>query len=624
MTHIERDLQGRVLKETAVLLSTQDNNTHELSKAYAYDATGKVVVSAQADAGVNPEDCFGLAGSNDSCRVTYNRYDGFGYLVETIDPKGQVTHYSRDGQGNPTAVYEKEVMTGNGLPENVIVNTAVYDGQGNAIARSDSQGNTTRYDYNGFGETITIGYPNGYTKRFDRNQEGAITGIMHRMNNKVLAGLTMELNAQNQPLSVYDDGELSQMFQYDGMGNVVLAIDYNLGLGHLAKDDRKVVVERRFDSLGNMVSEAIDGKETMADFDRNRLIGTDSPSGIATDMEYDHIVKYIGINYASNLLSRLTSTGLDTPTSVAPKLTADYNWLGTHVSSLTRSAGSGRIETNRGLNDFGNLDWMDVRYTNGQSNPNTSGEHIVDADYIASFTYDYNKNHRLTKESSDPELVAGGYGDISYELDALDRVVGYKDQQAKYDYELDDANNIVSVGKKEPSANQPEVTDFTTGDSGLNELTAMSSTTKETSFEYDDRGNMTYAYNAIGRDWSEKALVWDHIGRLAGFYRLENQAGSPTLKSFDYLYDAFNRRVGKNLNQANSTLVASDEVAIAQGGADQLSDLVEDNRSKFPRYDTVAFYLYGGDVLEEVHTTGRMPRITNRDDHRRSPRPDRC
>ena len=47
----------------------------------------------------------------------------------------------------------------------------------------------------------------------------------------------------------------------------------------------------------------------------------------------------------------------------------------------------------------------------------------------------------------DPELVAGGYGDIAYELDALDRVVDTRTNRPNTTTTLDDANNIVSVDK---------------------------------------------------------------------------------------------------------------------------------------------------------------------------------
>ncbi|MBW2278861.1 MAG: hypothetical protein JRF63_15315, partial [Deltaproteobacteria bacterium] len=86
----EHDHMGRVIGEQRMSYSQLGYVSDLLTQsALGYDGTGKVTYRAEIDTSDDPQ----------PPHENYARYDGLGYLTESVDPEGQPTVYYRDGLG---------------------------------------------------------------------------------------------------------------------------------------------------------------------------------------------------------------------------------------------------------------------------------------------------------------------------------------------------------------------------------------------------------------------------------------------------------------------------------------------------------------------------------------------
>lgn len=540
---------GRVVEKTVTHLPTGSGKSQTTSVAFAYNAADQVIKTAVA--GAAAEECLlSEEYSTADCHVTYDVYDGYGFLDRHIDAEGQVTSYARNGLGNPVALYEEGVYG----PGQDIVTTARFDGFGNALDRWDAN-NNTHFDYNGFGELVRTVRANGYTKELSLNGDGAVVGIEHAMNSALLADVTMTLDAYNRPLQVAVDGKLAQEYQCNGLGNITLARDYNRGLAGRV-DDSEVVVARSWDSLGNMLSDNVDGREVTARFERDRLTGYRTPQINETRVSYNAVAAGA---MTTNLPTRVVASS-----NRGNDSTTEYEWQGGRLARRLVSINGLNEETNVAYDGFGNRSGLRQVSSQGPR---------------AYFLYEYNHNDRLLAERS---RYTTNFGSARYDLDPLDRVVGYEDGNVSLDYDLDAANNIEKAVRKDGSGAKDVF--GLTGD-GLNAVASIQRHGKDApdTFDYDERGNLVFSESWSDGERTRENYEWDNLGRLIAFKLEEQGDESEFTRTAFYKYDAFGRRVEKQITEVGSADAGS-------GSASKTSTSVN-----------VAYTLYGDDVFVETH-----------------------
>ncbi len=575
-----RDNMGRVLQETTAWMATDGSADHEIYKSYAYNAADQIVAASVS--GTDSETCLDGV-SNDTCHVTFSDYDGFGQLDRFVDAKGQVTSYARDGQGNVLAKYEDDDL---GVDD--IQVAATFDGLGNVLTRTDALGNVMTYTRNGFGELVAIMHPDGeYEKVFTLNNEGAIKGIQHIHGSDILADITMDLDKHNRPLDVRVNGELAQSYTYNALGNMEWSVDYNLGLRSvMSHSDRTVVVNRTWDTFGNLSSDEVNGEASTATFERGRQESLTSPAGIATNITYDH---YAPFGYR-DLPSQVTSShGGDS------NLVVNYDWHGPRLTRHQRTLGneSNSLSTSQTFDGFGNVA--------------TRADSLSTGSVLSDFTYDYNYNKRLEFEDATDDATDGDYNDVEYTLDYLDRVKGFDNDDLEMTYTLDQANNIVDATMDTGAGVQNIGMDIS--EDGLNKLDGMDvQFGSQIGYAYDKRGNLVFRGEAYGDgNWKVRVTLFDRLGRLFSAHNVED--GSSTLKAAFYKYDALGRRTGKVFMQApldaQQPLTEPTPQVLSLTVPPQIYD---DILNLAPNYlntaevtETVTFNLYGDDVLEEIH-----------------------
>jgi len=567
----EHDHLGRVIDEQRADYS-QLGSVGDLATEIelGYDGAGRLVYRAEIDAADDPG----------PPHETIDRYDGLGYLTETIDARGQPTRYDRDGLGAATRV--AELLPGeswyftDGFGSDPAVygqleNVVEYDGLGGVVRRTDDKGNATEYRRNAFGEVVEIDSPgatgdgvfdNQHQERYTRNGDGAITRIAHYWNStspddEPVVELDLELDRLNRPRIVRDgDAAELQAFQYDGNGNLVVGFDHNNAIPEVDC----VRTDRRFDTRGELLSDrtaisaadGVDSWEATSEHVGGRLSRVLTPSGV--DVRHEFWT-------TSPLLERVTVRRLDGEVGDA----GAYYWVGERPLRRYQIVDEELYLRNR--MDWGGAPAYDGFGRQVRSDVRRFGDA---AGTIARFDLTYNENDRLVDE----DRVKGGVGrDLSYVLDDLDRVETYLAGDAADQYYLDQADNVRQSatgahGQVELEIDRGVIDDGDPGTSGPNQVTAMvylDDGGYRRTFEYDARGNLTFDLGPP--EEGSRALTWDDHGRLV---RVEHVSG----KASTFAYDALGRRVRK---------------------------LVRHDDRRTDRHD---YRLLGDDVVEEIRRLG--------------------
>ena len=532
------DALGRIVEQ-------MHHNEADISSAaetmtlFEYDVLDNVVSSVQ----VKPDD----SGNPDYFQETTNIYDGFGYLVASIDPMGKENIVTRDGRGNALATYE--VLTDGGdysywnnsgadtdyalldvYP--TIGISAQYDWRGNVTSRIDSQGNETQFDYNQFGETKRVIRPDGSSKVFTRNDDGAITQIVYSDGDTTTRTVINKLDSHNRVAQVdVDQGVLSttQTFTYWDNGLVKWAVDYPVS--SYARDLSSGLVEthvnRKWDTLGNLKQDSQNVIDTEpnerisnANYRNMSLMSLERPTYTPTST-----TSYVWdeTQYHPSLLVGASAGG-------APL--ADLAWTGNKLASRTVHAEGAEVSAyNMEYDIYGNQSRLQIDINSTQ---------------ISDMEYEYDKANRLGSELD-------GYGkEVIYELDNLGRVKSYDNNQyGAIGVKLDDVDNVRQTWDFDDTSNPSapyytddhSILDEGTG-SSLNQLGAIvfADGGGSIDYSYDEFGNLETAYDVL--NGITRNLYWDNMGRLIA---VVDNVGPETTVIAEYVYDALGRRVAKHI-----------------------------------------------------------------------------
>jgi len=251
------------------------------------------------------------------------RYDPvLGVLLERTDPQGHTTRYGYDGNRNLVRQTEPDgsesVYTYDGYGNLASVTDPLgkttsftYNGQGQVTSITDPLGNTVSYGYDARGNLLTVTDASGAATRYAYDDRGNVTGITDALGRT----LTMRYDASGNLVSVTDPEKNTVILGYDSLGNRVQAADALNNTTSFVYDARNRLV-RVTDPLGHVT-------RLTRDAAGNPLTVTD-PNGHATGYTYNDRDRVTGITDALGQHTALTYGGSSCPScgAGADKLTA--------------------------------------------------------------------------------------------------------------------------------------------------------------------------------------------------------------------------------------------------------------------------------------------------------------
>ena len=142
------------------------------------------------------------------------RYDAGGNLVELINPKGQIYSYEYDPAGR--LVREKDFL---GQTKGYTL-----DPNGNPIAQTDFNGNTIEYKYDKLNRLVTAKYPDGSQKQLGYDPLGNLTSAINGSITETYEYDPLSRLVKAETTGLNPNGPGPVAFRYDKAGNPIAVI----------------------------------------------------------------------------------------------------------------------------------------------------------------------------------------------------------------------------------------------------------------------------------------------------------------------------------------------------------------------------------------------------------------
>jgi RHS repeat-associated protein len=447
--------------------------------------------------------------------TTEYEYDEAGTLIKLTDPVGNVTDYIFDGLGR---LSEEQVTLGSTKSRKYD-----YDPNGNLIKKVDRLGKVTTYEYDRLNQQTAERWRDPSDYSIDRN----ILYTRDRLGN--LANVTEnDGNSANQ-LYQYD-------YVYDQLGqNTAATYDYkgslSTGIGDISGGTdfvTSMLTTSVFDAFGRRASLAASTKTsgaTTADF--------------KNEYQYDR----------ASRMKQVTQDDQSGGASVDEKLTTfSYNDAGqfASIANFKALAGGGGNEVTTATyayDDAGRL--KDLLYSKG----GTAQVHYAwsrdAANRVTAF--------RVGTSTGSPisDALSGNVSNVDYAYDDRDELTGADHSSSL----LDEAYTYDDNGNRTNGSYNPDVHNRLTTDGTYN-------------YSYDDEGNLTgrervTKHNGDDDRWT---LAWDQRNRLISVTREKFASGSwSTYDVIRFDYDAFDRRVHKQIDRTGTTVGDQDDFMFYDG-----------------------------------------------------------
>ena len=373
------------------------------------DAVGNplAVISSEVPAAGGPPQVFAITNVFDSlnrCVSTTdsagntgsNAYDSLGRCVQTTDAAGTSTFFSYDLLNRCTlAILD---LNHDGKPDlvNDIATTYTWSGSsGNLLAVTDSHTNTTSYAYDSLGRCTSVTSPNGAHHTFAWNSRSDL--VSEQDANGTVIAHTYDLNDRCISNNITPGAGVAatttfEKSTYDGCDRLTGAANNSGNIAFTC------------DSLGNCVSETLNGLATTSTYDAvgNRLSLT-YPGGRILTYAYD----------ALNRCASIASSG---------QQLASYAYDGpARVSQIT----------------YGNGTRAQISYDGFAGPPNATGDHgfgqvrsvrhsvvsggaVIDA---RTFGYDADQNKTI-RDMTSPFTLGGVAQGMAFQYDPACRLIG--------------------------------------------------------------------------------------------------------------------------------------------------------------------------------------------------------
>ena len=294
----EYDLLGNLIKET-----------NELGKSitYTYDALSRplTVTNPLGNADRFTYDALGRIKTvtDKNGNVTKYNYDANGNVIETIDALGHSSTFAYDAMNRLVKVtlyriddlhkandaevtlysYDKRGLTTKEINAAGDSTIYVYDGNGNLIQKTDTDGYVTEYSQDPRNLVEAINYSDGKQVQFAYNKNGALVAMMD-WNGTV----NFALDVLDRITSVNDQNEKITRYTYDAVGNKT-SMTYPDG----------TAANYTYDLLGRLTNlKDAENQNTVYQYNAaSQLIATAKPNGWKEDYTFDA---------AGQLLTQLT------------------------------------------------------------------------------------------------------------------------------------------------------------------------------------------------------------------------------------------------------------------------------------------------------------------------------
>jgi RHS repeat-associated protein len=471
------------------------------------------------------------------------------------------------------------------------VSSVVFDPRSLVHSSTDALNNTTTYDYDGAGRTVTVTSPDPgggatipfTTTTYDDN------GNVKTVHDQTGHGPSYDYDAANR-LTDQKDGDGNQTnYAYDLAGNLYAEQDPASNTTTYAYD----ALARRTsndDSLGNFTYYSYDG-------DGNLVQTTDRDSRVVNDYYYldqpveeqwlnssSAVVNTIDLFYGQlgqllassdptqaykavyNGVGNLTSTDSVEPNMPEVVLavaqdalgnlaaldatiagTADfqnsyaYDGLG-YLNLIKQTSGGGNVVADKRV-DFTNL-------TNGQFDTINRYSDLTGTTLVALSSYTYDGAERLkTLTHSKGGTTYAGY---SWQYDSVNRVTEFDNSAHTAEnatYAFDNASQETSATYSNNTSSNETNTYDNNGNRNNNGFSLGTNTDNRLhtdgvyNYVYDNEGNIVER-DTIS-DGSKTYYTWDNRNRLVEV--TDKDSGGTTLRVVDYAYDMFNRLVSRTV-----------------------------------------------------------------------------
>ncbi len=488
---------------------------------YDYDGLGRVVLITPPDPDATPGgelsptmaytyDSIGnLVQSTDALghTMTYE-YDHLFRKAKATDANGDVTQYTFDLVNNMTSLIDAADINTNNNSRNTT--TWEYDGWDRAFRETNESGDVRQYKWDAVGNLRTVTDRNNRLTTYDYDDLYRVT--QEQWNDVSSRTFTFGYDLVGNLLSVTDSGAtVDYQFTYDDLDRVTsethqyssLTEDVVLGHSYDLIGNRESLeaafVENNTTTKDFLTAFAYDGLYRLVEIVQGGQAGGNAVAGKQVDFAYDAASQLTDI--------RRYAVGGSSSDLVAHSL-YDYDKAG-RVTSITHS----KVETTTPWNGSG--------FQTG-------------GDTLAAYFLDYDEGNRLTNFSSWQDGFVATYGyDLRNQLTSASYAAGagapspFVPAFEGYDFEGNGNRTQTTMGAT--------TTAYTTGKDNRLESVGTDD------YQYDAEGNRT---RKTAPDGSYTEYVWDYRNRLVSV--IDRDSGGTIQEQFDYRYDAFDRRIGKD------------------------------------------------------------------------------
>jgi RHS repeat-associated protein len=491
---------------------------------YAYDRNGNVLEQVTTDAAT------GLR-----TRTGYVR-DPRGRVLEVAGPQGMSRTYDYDAHDRPGTIGlpgDRRIgldYDGLGRPigarfmgpddTDAIEIHQVWSDSSRLVARTDPNGNTTRYRHDAADNLVEVQHPDGTKEAYSFDGRGNCTGWTDPNGTTVINTydpMDRLVRRDIRPGAGVAADTTTESYAYDEVGRVILA-----------KNDRHTV-EWRYDALGRVVAQVQDGRQVTAGHDRGgRRTSVGYPSGYRLDLDYEGPdLRRIGDPRGAAVELEPGGTTRFPRTRGHVRTTVAWNSAGL-PERLVTAAGK---------------DTLDVRRYRWDESANVTGIEISDSH---------------------------GRRSVSYTVDSLDRLrASATSEGRRVEYGLDPAGNrtVVRVDGKAGRYSLDNRADLAT-----NRYTATPADRRT----YDANGNLLTVTDERG---NRRTMRYDYLNRMVEFR--DEATGSVTRYGYDCLGRRLVKSVSDGDRRVEVRYVFDADVVIEEQNGDVTRSLVRHGRSVY-------------------------------------------
>ncbi|MEW4566205.1 RHS repeat-associated core domain-containing protein [Bremerella sp. JC770] len=563
---------------------------------YTYDALGRQVSVTEPDpdgAGPLSAPSTSYTYDNEGDMVSMATLDGTtSYEYDDLDRMTKVIMPDPDGAGSEVAAWT--VYT--------------YDAVGRKLTETDRLGHGTNYDYDNLGRLIKKTDAEGGETEYTYDANGNRLTLTDPEENTT----TWTYDALNRMLTNTNELSDTRTYEYDAAGNVVEYTDRNGRVTVYEYDDlQRRTAEKWMDgaSIVRTLSYAYDTA--------SQLITASDPAATYT-FSYDNLGRNTGVvhdlaNLGFDVIVSEEYDALGRRTSLAAEIDGTDDLINTYaydyMNRMTQVTQGSQLGGNAVAEK--RVDFAYDSEDKGQFTSITRYADLAGTELVATSTYGYDKADRITSldhEDGSSSTLAG----YTWSYDEGNRltaftVYGYSAEDATYSY--DDTDQLTGADRSGTSSDESYTYDengnrtntgYSTGDN--NQLTSDGTY----NYTYDDEGNRLTKTNISTGDYVE--YTWDYRNRLTEI--LAKTSGGTVTHEVDYIYDIFNRRIVKTIDDDGAgSGTATEEVYIYDGLREERGAAGDHMLLRFDEADDLTDrFMYGPNVdqilaSEEVSST---------------------